>query len=74
MREVRKVVTKQIKIGVTEISSEKNSNSECQKCISEILSCLTENGITCETALAILDECKERINISCAKTSLKDLF
>lgn len=68
------MVTKQIKFGATEISSENNSNSECQKCISEILSCLIESEITCETACAILDECKERINIICGQTSLKDLF
>ena len=49
--------------GKREISSEKNSSSECEKCISEILSCLAENHITFEVSYAILDECKERIRI-----------
>lgn len=68
------VVTRQTKFGETKISSEKNSNSECQKCISEILNCLVESGMTCETSYAILDECRERIGIICGQTSLKDLF
>ena len=68
------MVHKQTELGKTKISSEKNSNSECQKCIFEILNCLAENGITCETAYAILDACKESIKITSEQTSLKDLF
>lgn len=58
----------------TQISSEKNSNSECQKCISEILNCLKDNNITCETAIAIFDECKHRISAISGQISLKDLL
>ncbi len=58
----------------TQISSEKNSNSECQKCISEILNCLKDNNITCETANAIFDECKHRIAIRGGQVKIKDLF
>lgn len=69
-----KMVTIKDKLGNAEISSEKNSNSECQKCISEILNCLIENGMTCETAYAVLDECKCRIDVICGQAALKDLF
>lgn len=68
------MVNIQTKHGETKIFSEKNSNPDCQKCISEILDCLTKSGMTCETAYAILDECKCRINVICGQTSLKDLF
>lgn len=68
------MVTTHCGLGNKSISSEKNSNSECQKCISEILNCLAENGITCETAYEILDECKERISFSCGQRALRDLF
>lgn len=56
------------------INSEENSDSECQKCISEILNCLKKYNITCETGYTILDECKKRINISCGQTNLKDIL
>lgn len=56
--------------GKKDISSEKNSSSDCEKCISEILNCLTANHITFEVSYAILDECKERIQIISAQTTL----
>ncbi len=43
------------------ISSEENSAQTCRKCIDEILTCLEDNGITIETAFAILDECKNEV-------------
>lgn len=59
--------------GKRDISSEKNSSSECEKCISEILDCLAVNGITCETAYALLYECKRRIETISGQIRLIDL-
>lgn len=59
--------------GKKDISSEKNSSSDCEKCISEILDCLAANGITCETAYALLYECKRRIETISGQIRLIDL-
>ena len=56
--------------GKREISSEKNSSSDCEKCISEILNCLIGNHITFEVSYEILNECKERIRIMGEQTTL----
>lgn len=45
------------------ISSEKNSSSECEKCISDILNRMVSSELTYETAYAVLDECKNRLSV-----------
>lgn len=60
--------------GKRDISSEKNSSSECEKCISEILDCLAANHITFEVSYEILDECKERIRIMGGQITLTSQF
>lgn len=60
--------------GKKDISSEKNSSSECEKCISDILNCLAASHITFEVSYEILDECKERIRIMGGQIVLPSQF
>ncbi len=55
----------------TKISSEENNAQTCRKCIDDILTLLSDNGITVETAFAILDECKNEIRSAYEQKAFK---
>ena len=57
-----------------EIWSSTNSETEISECINEILNAFKKNDITVETAGAILDEVKNRVNDLCSQAKISYLI
>lgn len=57
-----------------EIWSSTNSETEISECINEILNAFKKNDITVETARAILDEVKNRVNDLCSQAKISYLI